>query len=1350
MCLQFEAVWKEEREPKIEDYLGATEGEERSALLRELLLLDLDYRWRLERPATAEDYRTRFPNDRELIEGLLGRLSTRTMLRAGGTHHHARGQQQPALPSRLGDYELEELLGEGGMGTVYRARQSGVRRTVALKVVRPDRFVGLSRDRFEETIRRFQVEIQAAAGLEHESIVPVYEVGQIEGQPFFSMRYFEGGSLDSVIRQGPLDGREAARVVEKIARAVQHAHSQGVIHRDLKPRNILLDSDGQPYVADFGLAKTKEMQEHLTLSGEVVGTPAYMAPEQARGQASVGMAADIYGLGATLYELITGRPPFRAATVVETHRQVIDNNPVPPRDLNPAIPRDLETICLKCLEKEPRNRYATAEELAEELGRFRQRRPIKARPIGRVQRFWRWCRRNPLDAALSVAVAVSLLVGAGLSGYLAVAFQASQVTATNRAIEADKQRRAAEEQTQIAEDRQREAERQTQIAHAHRFVAHSQAESREHPQLSLLLAIEAVERIRRAGEGTPRVFQQALRDLLSRVGGTPLVQFDDPVKHIAISRGGHWLAAKAGTHIWLCDLRKPARAPVRLPADRLAGNISAISPDGKWLVADRFPETGLAMWDLTEDPLTDPMILEAESRCVRATFSPTGRWIASYCAETGYLWDLAALGLHDQDDVPTESNAGRPLDRESSSVDLPRKPIELQGHKTPIRSMTFSPNGQWLVTLGQHGLVLFWDLASPDPAAKPRVLGGSAPTRNLPFHSFAKFSPDSRWLVIGSMMGLQLWDLREGLDLAASKMLVEDPLPPATVFTSDSRWMITFAPNRACVLWNLVADEFIAMCAFSGFEVESGMGLGALLISPDNRWLALDTGGNTAFLWELQEPWESEPSGRFKLFKLRGHDAPLSGLAFDGNSRYLITSAGDGTIRSWELNSYCPEAPGAELRIAIDRETKVISESESRPDQRVVGSGRMLWDGTGRSPRDVSSTLGAAESGLHLGTAAVSEDGEWLAAGIITDGGRRRGTLFPLKQAHPAANAVTLGTADAPVWIIKAVFSPGDRWLATESSDLSIRLWDFSAKAFAEPKALLPSSLFHFAGEPFSPDGRWLVTLSREQNATQLEIGDLSSFPLHETTLLEAKAQAACHYVFSPNARWLVVSALGKETFLFDLTADPVGSKRTSVPTSGSSSHVHISPDSRWLLTLSGRPQLWDLSAPDPSTEGRTLAGKRTWLTCAAFSLDARWLAVGSADKEVRLWDLTDPHNTTAAIVLGNHEDRIANVQFSPDGSYLVTVAESTSKPVARLWHISADPLRATCTILPWHQESRRPDFDIFFSPDSRWLALAQSTTVMLFSVQFDEAVALARLAVGRELRPAELQQFNLTTPENE
>ena len=312
-----------------------------------------------------------------------------------------------------------------------------------LKVVRPDRLARQSPDRMEETVRRFQVEIQAAAQLEHESIVPVYEVGQVEGHPFFSMRYLEGGSLDSVIRQGPLDGREAASVVETIARAVQHAHSHGVIHRDLKPRNILLDSHGHPYVGDFGLAKSREIQAELTLPGEVIGTPAYMAPEQAKGEGSVGIAADIYGLGATLYELITGRPPFRAATIAETQRQVIDNNPVPPRDLNPAIPRDLETICLKCLEKEPRNRYGSAEEVAEELARFRQRRPIRARPIGRVQRFWRWCRRNPLDAGLSVAVAVSLLVGVVVSGWFAFQSRENELTAMEYANTASKNEQEA-------------------------------------------------------------------------------------------------------------------------------------------------------------------------------------------------------------------------------------------------------------------------------------------------------------------------------------------------------------------------------------------------------------------------------------------------------------------------------------------------------------------------------------------------------------------------------------------------------------------------------------------------------------------------------------------------------------------------------------------------------------------------------------------------------------------------------------------------------------------------------------------------------------------------------------------
>ncbi len=321
-----------------------------------------------------------------------------------------RTEPSAAGPREFGHYELLGELGRGGMGVVYRARQREANRVVALKVIRADRLEALPRDTQTSAIDRFRHEAQAAAQLEHDNIVTVYEVGEVEGEHFFSMRYVEGQSLAELLRQGPMDNRHAAQYLEPVARAVHQAHLRGILHRDLKPQNILVDEKtNRALVADFGLAKLSEGQEELTRAGEVMGTPSYMSPEQARDSARVTALADVYALGATLYHMLTARPPFHAATPLETLRQVIDQDPVAPRQLNHAIDRDLETICLKCLEKEPPRRYGSAEALADDLKRYLQGQPIAARPLGPAGRLWRWCRRNPVVAAL-LGLAVSFLV----------------------------------------------------------------------------------------------------------------------------------------------------------------------------------------------------------------------------------------------------------------------------------------------------------------------------------------------------------------------------------------------------------------------------------------------------------------------------------------------------------------------------------------------------------------------------------------------------------------------------------------------------------------------------------------------------------------------------------------------------------------------------------------------------------------------------------------------------------------------------------------------------------------------------------------------------------------------------
>jgi serine/threonine protein kinase len=295
----------------------------------------------------------------------------------------------------FGDYELLEEIARGGMGVVYKARQVSLNRVVALKMILAGQ---LAR---EDDVRRFYTEAEAAANLEHPGIVPIYEVGQHEGQHYFSMGFIEGESLAAKVAEGPLPPREAAELVLKVAEAIAYAHERGVIHRDLKPGNILLDKNGQARVTDFGLAKRTSAADHsgveaLTTTGQILGTPSYMPPEQAAGRLEeIGPLADVYSLGAVLYTLLTGRPPFQSASVMDTLMAVLEQEPVPPRQLSAGVPVDLESICLKCLEKASKRRYVSALELAADLDRYLAGEPVIARPVGRIVRAARWVARHP-------------------------------------------------------------------------------------------------------------------------------------------------------------------------------------------------------------------------------------------------------------------------------------------------------------------------------------------------------------------------------------------------------------------------------------------------------------------------------------------------------------------------------------------------------------------------------------------------------------------------------------------------------------------------------------------------------------------------------------------------------------------------------------------------------------------------------------------------------------------------------------------------------------------------------------------------------------------------------------------
>ncbi len=392
-----------------------------------------------------------------------------------------------SVPTTVAGYEILGVLGRGGMGVVYKARQPGLKRVVALKMILSGGHAG------EDDLGRFRSEAQAVARLQHPNIVQIYEVGEDDGRPYFSLEYVDGGCLSKQLHGQPQPPHLAAEMALVLTKAIAHAHAHGIVHRDLKPANVLLAKDGTPKVTDFGLAKRLEEDEGQTRSGSILGTPDYMSPEQASGQIrEIGPRSDIYALGAMLYEFTTGRVPLRGASVLETLQQVVTKEPVAPTLLQPKLPRDLETICLKCLHNDPAKRYATADDLAEDLRRFLASEPILARPIGTVERAWRACRRNPRVAALTSILVVIVAAWAATASALALRLKVEKDATDQALVYATTERRRANENAELAKKTAEEAQRREQIARksaAQAIESASVAKKQHDDSVNLLLSL---------------------------------------------------------------------------------------------------------------------------------------------------------------------------------------------------------------------------------------------------------------------------------------------------------------------------------------------------------------------------------------------------------------------------------------------------------------------------------------------------------------------------------------------------------------------------------------------------------------------------------------------------------------------------------------------------------------------------------------------------------------------------------------------------------------------------------------------------------------------------------------------
>jgi WD40 repeat protein/tRNA A-37 threonylcarbamoyl transferase component Bud32 len=994
-------------------------------------------------------------------------------------------------PRFFGDYELLDEIAHGGMGVVYRARQISLNRVVALKMIR----AGLLAD--DAAVRRFRAEAEAAASLDHPNIVPIYDVGECAGQHYFTMKLTEGARLvDWASREGcwTTGGLECwtavARLAAKAARAMEHAHQRGILHRDLKPGNILLDDGGEPHVSDFGLAKRTESELDLTLSGTMLGTPSYMSPEAASGHAKqITTASDVYSLGAILYELLTGTAPFGAATAVATLRQVIDEPPRRPRSVNPRADRELEIICLKCLEKDPARRYVSAAALAEDLERKAKGEPILASRASPPEMVWQWCRRNPATAGLTTA-----LIMLFLAGFVLVLMEWRRADA-----EAEKDRQRLVRMNVVAGLRSAEdgdlASALPCLVEALRLDESNPAKSAQHrtriaaalrqaPRLTQLWTHDAgvndaefspggQRAISASSDGTARVWDvrsgQALGQVIRTGSSLDRAIFSPDGKLVATADS----AGKIG--FWQADTGQSLPSPIAL-ATRL--NCIVFSPDSRWLAAAYNDHTA-RLWDVrTGQQRGPPLTNSSDVKCV--CFSPDGRFLAiSTVGGTAELW---------------RTDTGEPTG------------VVLRHHDY-IRTVAFSRDGRRIVTACQDGTAQVWDTLTGAPHG--------AQLRHPVAVFCAEFSPDGSKVATGSDDGTaRVWDAETGQ--ATSPPLVHSETVKQVTFSPDSRLLLTASDDHTARVWDAATGALFFSPLWHGNIVNRAT------FSPDGKSVLTASMDGTARLWSLElaapettnsakRAWLMPGPGKVvtssgsavQIWKAARGGRPLQTLSAAGvlqtaainpDGKRLLLGWEDGHAQVWDLGT-------GQMQSQFIH-TKVVKAVRWRPDgQAVVSAGgdeiAQEWN-----PDTGIAMVPAFSHKQPVSCVAFSPDGRRIATGSddgtcgIWDsftGARLAPLLVHSKDLEsicfsPDGQRVLTASCDGTArvwvaatgaectppmrhgnWVTEAIFSPDGTKTMTASDDGTARVWDAATGAPLTAPLWLGHGVFRAR---FSRDGR--------------------------------------------------------------------------------------------------------------------------------------------------------------------------------------------------------------------------------------------------------------------------------------